>query len=110
MSIRTHLPSSLGYREAQTSSFVSSDLVLDPSPGGSIQADVTFGVGLAASGIAQASVDGVRWSDLSGTAQDISINGSYLWVLTGLEGIRRVRLSVTLTGGIADFNIIAGVG
>jgi len=108
--MKAHAASSLAARLAQTSSFISGDVILDPSPACSVQCIVSFATGLSASAIAQASVDGVRWSDLTGTTQDVSSNGNYLFVLSDLFGIRRVRLSVTVSAGIADFEIIAGVG
>lgn len=107
--MRTHLASSLSARQAQTGSFLSGDVILDPFPACSVQLITSFATGLGASAIAQASVDGVRWSDLTGTSQNVSANGTYLWVLSDLSGIRRVRISVTITAGIADFEIIAGV-
>lgn len=108
--MKTHGLSSLGAREGQTASFTSGEVVLDPTPACTIQAFVSFATGLSASGTAQASVDGVRWTDLTGTTQSLSANGSYLWVLSELSGVKRVRLAVTITVGIADFEIIAGVG
>ena len=110
MSIQTHLLSSLFAGEAVAASFNTGSVIIDPGPGCSVGLFVAFATGFSASAILQASIDGVRFSDVPGTAQSVSANGNYMWVLASLPGIKRVRVSVTISTGLADFQVISGVG
>lgn len=104
------LISALGAFEARSTSFVTGPVVLDPTPACTIQCVVAFATGLSALATAQGSVDGIRWADLTGTTLPITGDGSNLFVLHDLGGIRMARLSVTISAGLADFEVIAGVG
>lgn len=97
-------------KDAVNASFVTEPLPLDPDPMASIQLVKPVQVGLNGSAIVQASLDGINWSDLTGTQQSISAAGPLLWVLSDIGGIRMLRLSVTISAGMADFKIMGGVG
>jgi hypothetical protein len=94
----------------QFASFASVPYPLDPQAKCAIGMYISNSFGLTGSALIEATIDNINWVPMAETAVSFSGNEKKIWVIGEAAGLRRVRVSVTILSGVADFEINAGAG